>query len=56
MSGENLQTELAGFNFDVGAGKQPLSGPTAMDNLACGVGDEVCKLVFDLGMEIKESS
>ena len=56
MSEEHLQIELAGFIFDVGLGKMPLSGHMAMGNLACDVGDEVCKLVFDPNMEITESS
>ena len=56
MSEEHLQTELAGFKFEVGVGKQPLSGYMAMGNLACDVADEVCKLDFDLNMKIKESS
>ena len=56
MSEKYLQTELAGFKFEVGVGKQPLSGYMAMGNLACDVGDEVCKLDFVLNMKIKESS
>lgn len=37
-------------------GRQPLCGDTALDNLACDVGDKRCKLVFDSGLDVKESS
>lgn len=56
MSEAHLQTQLVGFEFEVGIGKQPLSGYMATGNLARDVGDEGCKLDFNLNMEIKESS
>ena len=37
-------------------GRRPLSGNQALRNLACDVGDETCKLVFEPLMDIKESS
>ena len=52
----HLQIQLVGFGFGAGIGKQPLSGYTAMGNLACDVFDEACKLGFNLNMEIEESS
>ena len=56
MSEAHLQVELVGFELEVGIGRQPLSGYMPMGNLACDVGDEACKLDFNLKMEIKESS
>lgn len=38
------------------AGRWSLGGDLALGNLACDVGDEFCNLVFDPGMDMKESS
>lgn len=55
MSEEHLQTKPADVKFEVGVGKQSLSGFMAMGNFPCDFGDEIRKL-DDPMMAIKESS